>query len=169
MDTVRIGPRTYGWNSVRYLLDGIPLRSFTEFSWDEKIELALGYALGQHYAPQARTAGKYVPDPFKSSLITHALPEFNQILLNALARQGLAGSVSLKKAVVSQQLIFDEPGLGPITIDVVDTCLVHRGMSIKEGPELFTFPLEFSAMRYLLTTPDGVTTTLWDSDETGPV
>ena len=167
-DTVRINGQTYNWSSVYLTINGVSFFGVTEINWDEKLERAFGYGLGKHYSPQQRTAGKYTPDPMKLVVLATAEETFNDILLGALTDQGYAGSVSLGKAEVTIQVTYDETGLGPVTLVAIGAALEHRGGAFKEGPDVLSCPADFSVMRYVRTV-NGKVTTLWDSDETGPV
>ncbi len=56
---LRVGKKTFSWNSTKAKLAGVPTEKLRSVDWDEKITRELVYAMRRDGTPLGATSGKY--------------------------------------------------------------------------------------------------------------
>lgn len=79
-DVQRINGNAYSWSSVVIKLDSQRFYGVTSLTFADKLEVGLGYGQGRHFAPLARTGGKYSCDDTKIVMRTSSFSDFAEYL-----------------------------------------------------------------------------------------
>lgn len=75
INTLNINGRLVSWNHTRFTLDGDLFTGYTSITWDESVEVVMGYAATKDHAPNAWSGGKYVPGDLKIKGKVHQINE----------------------------------------------------------------------------------------------
>jgi hypothetical protein len=75
-DIQRINGNAYSWSSIVIKLDGQRFYGITSINFNDKLEVGYGYGQGRHFAPLARTGGKYSCDETKIIMRTSSFADF---------------------------------------------------------------------------------------------
>jgi len=140
-DSLRMNDRTFSWSSIIWKLFDDRWTGLVSIDYDDALEVTLGYGLGKHHAPIARSAGKYVPSPVKIKVYAKTA---QRIIDEASARS--VGGLSYGQVEFPMTLQLIEPGDDPLTV-TFDRCrIVKGGSAYAEGPELLMQDMELSVM-----------------------
>lgn len=86
-DSVRVNGVQIGWSSAKLKIDGDLVTGVTAIEYADSVEQSLAYGMGRHFAPRARTRGKYVPSALKVVLEVNTV----KVVQAALAAQAADG------------------------------------------------------------------------------
>lgn len=142
-DIYRVNNRLVAWSSYVLAINGLRYQSFSEISFNDKLEYAQGYGQSQSHRPIARTPGKYVPEAVKIKFFQHGATQ----LVKDIASWSPDGS--LGSAIFPIVLQYYEVGLPSHILDFLDCSFVTMNETISESAEAPMAEIEFSTQGIL--------------------
>lgn len=134
--------RGTSFQSIVAKVDGIPYSGFTEISWGDSVEEALGYGMGVAGRPTRRSHGRYTPD---ECTVKGFRPDMVKFLQQLTAKSGPSRSYSAAEFVFIVSFAFTDAE--PVSTVVLDRC---RVLSVSEshtdGSDLSEMELKFRPM-----------------------
>jgi hypothetical protein len=157
-DQWRINNNIYSWASIICKIDDERYYGFTKLSYGDKRERTKVYGMARHYAPRARTHGKYTIEPVKLGGPKSSCQALRAGLAARAPDQISYGDVEFQ--IVTQYVEADEQSL---TV-VIERCVIIGNASDEsEDPKHLEEDIEIDAM---LIRRNGLT--LFDSQEGQP-
>lgn len=141
-DNLRVNGNRLSWGSTSVKIDGQLFTGITSIKFSDSRERTLGYGMGQHHAPVARTRGKYAVEPVVIKFYAESAEKLRQQLA-ASSPSGTSFGEHEFPIVIQNY----EPGTDPITIELLRCCYVKGTTDQEEGPEGLLEEVEFSCMQ----------------------
>jgi len=141
-DNLRVNGNRLSWGSTSVKIDGELYTGITSVKYADSRERTMGYGMGQHHAPVARTRGKYAVEPVTIKFYAESAAR----LRSQLAASSPSGS-SYGEHEFPIVIQMYEPGTDPITVELLRCCYVKGTVDQEEGPEGAVEEIEFSCMQ----------------------
>jgi len=140
-DQRRINGNVVGWASITLRIDDEIFTGFTSLSYADKRERTKLYGMGKHYAPRARTRGKYTVEPVKLKGPKSTI----QAVRDKLASKSSDGnSYGDYEFHINAQYVEDfEPEM---YVDIERCVYVGTSSSEEENPDPLQEEIEIDAM-----------------------
>lgn len=136
-DELRVNGALHSWGSIVLKVGIERFTGFTEISYEDKLETAMGYGMGKAQAPRGQTRGKYTPGPVKLKG-----PKASMVALrNQLAALGDGRSFGQPTFGIVVQYIESN---SPITDELKLCRYVGTTASSSEGPDQITEEVELT-------------------------
>lgn len=120
-DIQRINGNAYSWSSVVIKVDGQRYYGITAITFNDKLEVGYGYGQGRHFAPLARTQGKYSCDETK---LTMRVSSMSDMLAYLASRSGDGRSYTTYPFTADVQYVESEIlALNPMHV-VLNQCRI---------------------------------------------
>ena len=141
-DSLRINGNLYSWGSWKFTLGGVTYTGVAAIKYSHSRVRTKGYGQGPHQGPRGRTRGKYeVENPSIKVFTDTALAIKKQ--LAALSSTGNSyGEASVP--IVVQAF---EPGLEPLTVELLDCTYEKSSTDLEEGGDPSMEEIEFNCMK----------------------
>lgn len=156
-DSIRVNGNVLSWASLGFKIDGDRYYGFKSINFAEALEQVLVHGMGRHYAPRARTAGKYTPEPIKLMGEVNSLKIIRGVLAAQAADQRSYGTVEFEcflEGVEAEQTI---------TAEFLRCKWAKNTGNFEETPEALYEEIELSTMQIVR---DGLT--LFNATEGSP-
>jgi hypothetical protein len=142
-DSVRVNGNALSWASCGFKIDSDRYYGIKSISFDEALESVLVHGMGKHYAPRARTRGKYVPGVLKITAEVNTIKTVQQALAARAADQRSYGTVEFEvflEAVEAEQTY---------TAEFLRCRWAKNTASFEESPEAAYQEAELSVMQII--------------------